>query len=77
MRAIIPEVFSGLENPEMSRPSALDCIDFASTLFDFLDASPSSSLVASPSLHRPLGAFSSARGFLCGSLPSVTSTATR
>jgi hypothetical protein len=28
MRAIVTEVFSGLANPEMSRPSAPDCIDF-------------------------------------------------
>jgi hypothetical protein len=45
-----------------------------STLFDCLDASPSSSLVASPLCYYPLSASSSAHGFLCGSLPS---TATR
>jgi hypothetical protein len=73
-----PEAFPGLANSGTSRPSAPDCIDFGiDPLFDCLDASPSSSLVASPSRYRPHGASSSARGFLCGSLPSATLTAPR
>jgi hypothetical protein len=75
---IIPEAFPGLANSGTSRPSATDCIDFGiDPLFDCLDTSPSSSLVASPSRHRPHDASSSARGFLCSSLPSATSTAPR
>jgi hypothetical protein len=47
VRAIVPEVFPGLANSGMSRSSAPDCIDFGiDRLFDCLDASPSSSLVA-------------------------------
>jgi hypothetical protein len=39
--------------------------------------SPSSSMMASPSRHRPHDACSSVSGFLCGSLRSATSTAPR
>ena len=51
------------------------CVDCGiDSLFDCLDASPSSSPASSPlRLHH--GASSCARGFLCGSLPSATSTA--
>jgi hypothetical protein len=70
-----PEAFLSVANLRMSRPSTPDCIEFRIyPLFDCLNASSSSSLVASPSRHRPHDA-SSARGFLCGCLPSTTSTA--
>jgi hypothetical protein len=49
-----PEAFSSLANSGTSRPSAPDCIDFGiDPLFDCLDASPSSSMVASPPRHCP------------------------
>jgi hypothetical protein len=71
-----PRCFRVWQTQECLTRRLLTASTSASTpLFDCLDASLSSSLVASPLRHRSLRASSSAHGFLCGSLPLATSIA--